>query len=124
MRKKRVFTRIDFIKEMEIRTAHGDHTYAQVCNICLRGGFIILSKEQCLYVGERFQFLIVLSYDEYKSIKGEAKVVWHDNEMGYGIIFVEMDSESFTDLKRLIEVNVKHKDGIQKEIAHVIKKIE
>lgn len=118
---KRQFTRIVFDKAISLQPDNGICVQGQVDNICMKGAFVLCDQFSRFTVGEHVSYTMTLSDPAGVAITGDARVVWIDeHRQGCGLFFFEMDIDSFTNLKRLVELNFGDADIIEKELEHCI----
>ncbi len=121
MENRRKFTRIDFDGKMQLRTVDGEEFSAHVDNICLKGVFIRLDTQAMIAIGSFVDFSLVISDSACVTIEGVAEIVWKNDKEGYGLIIREIDSDSFTHLKRLVEMNFKDAaDHVENDLKNLI----
>ncbi|MBN1492688.1 MAG: PilZ domain-containing protein [Candidatus Omnitrophica bacterium] len=122
MQEKRKYTRISYTTDIELVRENGQKVTGEVLNICLKGSYVSLSKVQGLDINEIVSFSIRFAEINDIVVTGSAVVIWHDNKRGYGLYFASLDLSGLGNLKRLIAINFKDADRIEKEFEGLIHK--
>lgn len=112
---RRRFTRIHFDAECEVRTARAT-CIMQLEDVSMRGVLLQTSSETGLTLGDEVEINIYLANDVLIRIRAELR---HIDAQRYGFFAREMDLESASHLRRLLELNLGEEALIERELEHL-----
>lgn len=116
MIEKRKFSRVEFKKEAEI-LINGKKYQGEIVNLSLKGAYIKTAHQ--LQMGNSVEVLIRLAGDGDFDIDLKGKVVRSTND-GVGIMFDQIDLDSFAHLRNIIAYNFGDDDAIMDEFLNFI----
>lgn len=109
---RRRFTRIPLLREVTLYTGMNCWT-SQIQDLSLKGALLTCPTDQTLKDGDLLRLSIPI--ENSPAIIMNIKVV-HVNEETFGVEWTQIDMDSFASLKRTIELNIKEKEGLRKDI--------
>jgi hypothetical protein len=116
-RKKRLFTRIAFDTDATLDILSAKHA-CKLVDISLKGALVERPLPWHVSIGEPCSLLVKLDEDGMAiNMAGE---VAHVEEGRLGIHCTEIDLESITNLRRLVELNLADEAELHREIAAMV----
>lgn len=110
---RRHFSRVDFQSSVTIQTPSREFQ-AELADISLKGALVDTMGKSPLNKGE--QCLFELSLDQgVVLVKTDATIVFAKENM-LGLRFENLDLESMTHLRRLVELNIGDSERVQQEL--------
>ena len=109
---ERRYQRVPFQAETVVRGPK-DHWNCTLLNIALRG-VLLQSKDMVLDPGTRCQITITLPASAI-DLQFDAELVHHE-EQCFGFKFTQVDLQSLTHLRKLIELNTGDADSVRDEL--------
>ena len=118
MENTRQFKRVPFLSHTQVIC--GNKTFVgELLDISMRGALLLLRDEADWPTGQICYLDIALANSEIH-MQFEAELV-HREETHYGFKFLSEDIETFTHLRRLLELNVGDAEVIDRELADWMK---
>jgi hypothetical protein len=117
MEERRKFTRVLFLNQATLMTASGDY-HCKVLDLSLNGALISLPESYVPLVDELATLRFNLPDSEI-AISMEVEI-GHIEKAHLGLHCCQIDIESVTHLKRLIELNVGNDDILNRELEQLI----
>jgi hypothetical protein len=115
--KRRLFTRIAFDADVVLDTLSGKHE-CKLVDISLKGALVKRPLPWHASIGEPCRLLVKLAEDGTAiSMAGE---VAHVEQGRLGIHCTEIDLESITNLRRLVELNLGDEAALHREISAIV----
>lgn len=111
---RRQFTRIRFQGQARLFLADGEHA-VEVIDLSLKGALIRLLQPLFIQVGSNATLHIRLD-DGEADIRIVATVVHHQGDT-YGLACREIDLDSVTHLRRLVELNLGDEASLEREVS-------
>ncbi|MFC3193869.1 PilZ domain-containing protein [Marinicella sediminis] len=109
---RRRFTRIPVRKEVTLYTGMQCWT-SHIHDLSLKGALLSCPKEHVLKSGDLLRLSIPV--DNSPAIIMNIEVI-HSNGETFGAEWTQIDMDSFAILKRTIELNIKEKENLRKDI--------
>ncbi|MFC6670205.1 PilZ domain-containing protein [Marinobacterium aestuariivivens] len=113
---RRRFTRIPFDAESELHTANAT-LIVQLADISLHGVLIESQKPLSIAPGETAELRIYLSSDVLIRMP---VILTHSKPPGYGFRAGEMDLDSISHLRRLVELNLGDESLLERELDNLV----
>ena len=118
MGEKRKFQRVPFQCSSQIRC--GDRTYSgELLDISMKGALLLVRDAPEWKMGH-ICFLDIKLENGDIHLQFDAKLA-HQEDNHYGFIFASEDLETFTHLRRLLELNLGDPDIVDRELADWMK---
>jgi hypothetical protein len=114
---RRVFTRIPFQTKARLDTFPGSHICTLV-DISLKGALVEREIPWGARSGDRCSLLVELG-EQALSIQMAGEIV-HVHGTHLGIRCIEIDLESITNLRRLIELNMGDEEALNRELGAIM----
>lgn len=115
MVEQRNYRRIPFHTQANILTR--DATFScELVDLALRGALLQSTQEVPLKIGDQVEIRIVLA-DPALVLHFSTELVHQQKDL-YGFLFVTADDETFTHLRRLLELNFGDAEQAQQEFVH------
>ncbi|MCP4296292.1 MAG: PilZ domain-containing protein [Proteobacteria bacterium] len=112
---RRQFSRVDFNARIMLRK--GDHDVnAALIDIALKGALVEIDDEFPLNMDEICNFELHLNGTEIV-LSIQAQLVYLSEDQKLGFKFIEMELDTLTHLRRLIELNIGDPKLVQKELS-------
>jgi len=116
MIEKRRFSRVDFKKEVEI-FVNGLKHLGEIENLSLKGAY--LKSSHPLQINDRIEIVIRLAVNTDCDVNLKGKVIRLTGD-GAGIIFDQIDLDSFSHLRNIIAYNFGDDDLVMEEFFNSI----
>lgn len=116
MIEKRKFSRVQFKKEVEI-IVNGQKYQGEIENLSLKGAYV--KSQQRLSIGNQVELLIHLTGETDFDIDLKGKVVRLTDD-GAGVLFEQVDLDSFAHLRNIIAYNFGDDDAVMEEFFNFI----
>lgn len=110
---RRHYSRVPFQSECKLHINGRDYT-AFLCDISLKGALLQLPDDSPLQKGDPCNISISLNSNQLV-LHMKSIMVFHDSEMG-GFEFHDLDIDTLTHLRRLIELNYGDPDQVKQEL--------
>lgn len=111
---RRQFTRIPFVSDARLGLVDGEHP-VEVLDLSLRG--LLIRPRQPVFIRMGSKVVVHLPLDDGENeIRLLATVVHHQGER-YGLVCDELDLDSATHLRRLLELNLGDESLLGREIG-------
>ncbi|MBF0469961.1 MAG: PilZ domain-containing protein [Gammaproteobacteria bacterium] len=111
---KRIYSRVNFDAGCQVESMGIVHE-CELIDISLRGALVIAKEELPLQPEQPCRLAIALE-DSDIVLTFEAEVT-HNTEQHVGFRFIAQDLDSFTHLRRLLEVNIGDYDTLHREFV-------
>ena len=121
MNEQRVYRRIPFQTEAEIRIAEAPHQ-CELVDLALQGALFKTEQDLPLVIGNQCQLNVVLPSSDL-SMEFTGELIHHRGQF-YGFIFVSEDVVTMGHLRRLLELNFGNGDEVDREFFHWLKQDE
>lgn len=116
---RRNFSRIPFHAQAHIHAAKGElHLHCEVLDVSLNGILIVKPDGWLGQLTDKYQVDLLLENAQLV-IKMSTEVA-HIDDRTIGFIFKNIDLESISHLKRLVELNLGDEDLLHRELASLI----
>ncbi|MDD2884758.1 MAG: PilZ domain-containing protein [Dechloromonas sp.] len=114
---RRQFSRVIFQAEGRLVTLEGELQVA-VLDLSLKGALIRPPADFFIRVGSHVELDLFLGPERDLSIQMSATVVHHQGEY-FGLAVREMDLDSMTHLRRLVELNLGDESLLERDLGHL-----
>lgn len=116
---KRVFSRTEY-KSKGVLKAENQNTPVEIRDISLKGAMLCLPPHITVEKDGTYELVISLENSDVQ-IQTNATITHISNDDTCGIRFNEIDIESLTHLRRIMEVNTGKTERIRAELGHLVK---
>jgi hypothetical protein len=114
---RRQFSRVAFHSEGRLVTLDGEMT-VKLLDISLKGALIQPPPGFFIRIGNNVELDLFLGPDSDMTIRMAATVVHHQG-VSFGLAVREMDLDSLTHLRRLLELNLGDEALLERDLAHL-----
>ncbi len=114
---RRQFSRVAFHGEGRLVTLSGEIT-VKLLDVSLKGALIQPPHGFFIRIGNNVELDLFLSPDSDMTIRMTATVVHHQADT-FGLAVHEMDIDSLTHLRRLLELNLGDESLLERDLAHL-----
>lgn len=113
---RRRFTRVNFDAECEVHY-QGGAMVMQLVDVSLRGVLLQFDHKLALGIGEPAEINIYLANDVLIRMKAQLS---YTQPPRYGFFVTEIDLDSMSHLRRLLELNLGDEDLLERELEHMV----
>lgn len=113
---KRHFCRVPFISKVTI-SSNDRSVECGLLDLSLKG--LLIEPPENFTISDNTLYTIVLTLSEEAMVSMQAKLV-HTNSQYYGLEWLDIDLDSLTTLRRILELNSNDPDEIHRELADLV----